>query len=615
MLKQKINKVIFVFLIAILPLSAFAQIDPGFNPNRLIDDAVFADTQTFGGAEGIQKFLEIKNSVLANISPSFLAMLKEPDSALLKTALEDPSPNLGRLRTASELIWDASRHSGLNPQVIIVTLQKEQGLITNHQNSSPDKLQKVLDKAMGFNCPDGGGCGNLFPGFYYQLFGNFDSAGNRYLGATKSLIKSYSYLEGRGPSVNGNIARVGQNINLENITNNPEAPKEQTVNLGNRATAALYRYTPHVFNGNYNFWRYFQEWFRYPNGTLLSLSGDNRLYIIQNGTKQVVPEFVVKARNLDLSKKLTASPNELSTYPDDKIFGPTDNTVVKAEGDNKIYVFIKNIKHPVSEFVLSQRNLQTAMALNISVSESQLFEQGSVLPPSDGTILRGEVDKSVYVVENSVLKLFSDFTFKQRKIVGKNVIVVPDLEIATYQKLGFVAPLDGTLIKATGSQTVYLIEQGLKHPISAELFKNRAFKAKDIAIISSDEVSSLIIGAFAHPKNMTWLKNSQTGELYLFKEGALHAISKYVAKQRGITPDFAFSQSEIQEWPVGISIPPKDGTLITGSESKTVYLVAKSQLRPLTATAFKKRKYSFKNVVKLLQDEVDAYAKGEVLSK
>ncbi len=615
MLSKKIFNFILILVICILPVVSFAQIDTGFNPNKLIDDAIFADTQTFGGPEGIQKFLEIKNSILANTNPAFLAMLKEPDSVELKTALEDPNPNLGRLRTAAELIWDASRHSGLNPQVILVTLQKEQGLITNHQNSPTDKLQKVLDKAMGFNCPDGGGCGNLFPGFYYQLFGNFDSANNRYLGATKSLIKSFSYPEGRGPLVNGSVSKVGQNISLENITSNPDAPKEQVVNLGNRATAALYRYTPHVFNGNYNFWRFFQEWFRYPNGTLLTLNGDNRLYIIQNGTKQIVPEFVVKARNLDVTKKIIASPNELSTYPEDKIFGPADNTVVKAEGDNKLYVFIKNIKHPVSEFVLSQRNLSTGTVLGITAGESQLFEQGPVLPPSNGTILRGEVNKSVYVVENSTLKLFSDFTFKQRKVAGKNVIVVPDAEIDTYQKMGFVAPLDGSLVKANGSQTVYLIEQGLKHPISAELFKNRGFKAKEIAVISKDEVDSLSIGAYAHPKNMTWLKNSQTGELYLFKEGALHAISKFVAKQRGITPDFAFSSGEIQEWPMGISVAPKDGTLISGSESKTVYLVSKSQLRPLTATAFKKRKLNFKNVVKLPQDEVDAYAKGEVLNK
>ncbi len=615
MLRKKIFGIVSILVIGTLPLSALAQVDPNFNPNKLIEDAVFADTQTFGGADGVQKFLEIKNSVLANTTPAFLTMLKEPDAVLLKQGLEDPGANLGRLRTAAELIWDASRHSGLNPQVILVTLQKEQGLITNHQNSSTEKLQKVLDKAMGFDCPDSGGCGNLFPGFYFQLFGNFDSAGNRYLGATKSLMKSYSYSQGRGPLFNGRPAQVGETLIIENTTGAFTDQASQSVQLLNRATAALYRYTPHVFNGNYNFWRYFQEWFRYPNGTLLSLAGDIKMYIIQNGTKQIVPDFVARARNLDLSKKITASPNELSTYPDDKVYGPVDNTVVKVEGDIKLYVFLKNIKHPASEFVLSQRGISAVNALAITATESALFEQGQVLPPSEGTILKSENAPEVYLVENSRLKLFSSFTFSQRKLPFSKITVVPDVEVATYEKQGFVAPLDSTLIKAENSNTVYLMENGLKHPLSGELFKNRGLSFKNVSVLSANEVSALSIGAFAHPKNMTWLKNAQTGELYLFKDGSLHSISKFVAKQRSITPDFDFSPGEILEWPVGISVPPRDGTLVSGNNSKTVFLVSKSQLRPLTGAAFKSRKYNFKNVITLPQEEVDAYAKGDTLIK
>lgn len=613
--KSKIKVILVAILIFVFPLSSFAQVDSNFNPNKLIEDSVFSDIQTFGGPEGVQKFLESRNSILANTSPSFLTMLKEPDAVMLKEALEDPGAKVGRLRTAAELIWDASRQSGLNPQVIIVTLQKEQGLITNHQNTSTEKLQKVLDKALGFDCPDSGGCGNLFPGFYYQLFGNFDSAGNRYLGATKSLMKSFSYTEGRGPLFNGRPAKVGETLVIENTIGDYTQTPSQSVQLLNRATAALYRYTPHVFNGNYNFWRYFQEWFRYPNGTLLSLAGDVRTYIIQNGTKQIVPDFVSRARNLDLSKKITASPNELTTYPDDKVYGPLDNTIVKAEGSDKLYVFIKNTKHPVSAFVLGQRGLNSVNALPITATESALFADGPVLPPSEGTVLKAQNEASVYLVENSQLKLFSGFTFKQRKIPFSKIVVVPDAEVLTYQKQGFVAPLDGTLVKAEDSTTVYLIEQGLKRPVSSELFKNRGFKLKDIQPLSKDEVGALTIGAFAHPKDRTWLQNSKTKELYLFKEGSLHSISSFVAKQRGVTPDFFFSPGEIGEWQVGISIPPKDGTLVKGDKNGTVYLVSKSQLRPITGTAFKKRGYSFKKVINLPQEEVDNYAKGEAISK
>ena len=130
MLKSKTLKLISAVILISIPLFAAAQTaDPAFNPNNLISDAAFSDTQTFGGAAGIQKFLEIKGSVLANTDPSFLAELKEPNAILLKQALDDPEPNLPYLRTAAELIWDASQSTGLNPQVILVTMEKEEGLI------------------------------------------------------------------------------------------------------------------------------------------------------------------------------------------------------------------------------------------------------------------------------------------------------------------------------------------------------------------------------------------------------------------------------------------------------------------------------------------------------
>src|SRR3989344_9392700 len=109
MIKQKLFKFVSVAFIASIPFTAIAQVDPNFNPNKLIEDAVFADIQTFGGPEGIQKFLESRNSILANTNPAFLAMLKEPDAILLKQGLEDPGASLGRLRTAAGLIWDAAR--------------------------------------------------------------------------------------------------------------------------------------------------------------------------------------------------------------------------------------------------------------------------------------------------------------------------------------------------------------------------------------------------------------------------------------------------------------------------------------------------------------------------
>src|SRR3989344_5378184 len=96
-----------IFLLFVLPLTSLAQ-DAGFNPNMLISDDRFVDTATLGGVEGIQRFLESKDSVLANTNADFLVKLREPGDSGLKSRLPDPRPNLGRLRTAAALIYDSS---------------------------------------------------------------------------------------------------------------------------------------------------------------------------------------------------------------------------------------------------------------------------------------------------------------------------------------------------------------------------------------------------------------------------------------------------------------------------------------------------------------------------
>src|SRR3990167_8692889 len=171
-----INFLLSLVFVFFAPVPALADI---FDPNMLISDARFSDTATLGGAEGIQKFLEARGSVLANTSPEFVAKLREPGDVNLKSRLPDPRPNLGRARTAAELIYDAATSAGLNSQVVLVTLQKEQTLITG--TFSDAALQRALDRALGFGCPDEGGCSDIFLGFYHQLFGNFDSEDTRYI--------------------------------------------------------------------------------------------------------------------------------------------------------------------------------------------------------------------------------------------------------------------------------------------------------------------------------------------------------------------------------------------------------------------------------------------------
>jgi hypothetical protein len=609
-MKQKLLAFIGIIFLTAVPMRVLAagDVDAKFNPSKLIEDRVFSDTKTFSGPDGIQKFLESKNSILANTSPAFLAKLKEPSIKLLKESLDDPHPSAGHLRTAAEIIWDASQASGLNPQVILVTLNKEQSLITGRQTDSAEQVQRALDFAMGFDCPDSSGCGNLFPGFYFQLFGNLDNEGNRYLGAAKSLMKSFNTPGGRGPAVNGSPAHIGDTITLDNTLGGYNGVQaRQSLTLSNAATAALYRYTPHVFNGNYNFWKFFQAWFRFSNGTLLR--NKKNIYIIQNGAKQKVPTFVAQARGLNLASAISVSVSELDSYPTEKLYGPADNTIISVDG--KLYVFLDNVKHPASSFVISQRGLNAANAITVKSADADLFEKGSQLTPSDGTVLKGEGSTGIFLVDGGVLKLFTPFTFAQRKAAGQ-VQTIPDTEIDTYLKQGFVSPLDGTVLKGQGSGAVYFMQDKVKRPLTMELFKNRGLTFASISVLTDDQVAAIPTGDFATPKDNTYFTTGK--DFYLYREGAKHRISEFVAAQKHMTPDFTFGADIADKWPTGIPIAPRDGTVLKGS-SAAVYLVQGGQLRPLTYQAYLNRKLTPAKISVVPQAEIDAYAKGDVVAK
>jgi hypothetical protein len=621
MFKQKISVLLILAMgLATLPNFASAEMSilSGFNPNKLIDDKVFSDTQTFGGAAGIQKFLESKGSVLANTSESFLVKLKEPSSSVLKKGLDDPNPDSKKLRTAAELIWDAAQSSGLNPQVILVKLEKEQSLIRGRQGSDEATLQKALDRAMGFGCPDSGGCENIFAGFYFQLFGNFDAQASRYLGAAKSLMKSFSTPGGRGPAVNGYASKVGDSITLDNTLGGYNGVESsQRVTLSNAATAALYRYTPHVFNGNYNFWRFFTEWFRYPNNTLIKLAKkkSTELYIILNGVKQPVPAFVAQARGLNPSTAITVSKTEFDSYPTEKLLGPSDNTVVKVDGDSQLYVFMNNIRHPASSFVITQRGLNPGTALTMSAADAKLFEPGAQLTPSPGTILRGKTDPAIYLVAaDNNLQLFTEFTFNQYQ-ASKKVQIIEDAELATYPKKGFVPPMDGTIMRGEKETTIYELVGGSKFAFTGDVFKSRSLSFAKVAILPDDIVKTYPDGGFAVPGNMTWFSLSPGGALYLYKDGVRKYISPFVAKQRGITPDYSFTESMAATWKEGSAVSPRDGTVLKGDKDGTVYIVKLSKLQALTATAFKNRRIAITSINVLPQVDVDKMEKGEVLEK
>ncbi len=568
MKKVKITILIATITALTLPsfVSAQGAVDPAFNPNLIIPDSAFSDVGTFGSAQGVQKFLELKGSVLANNSPDFLVKLKEPDTQT-KIGLEDSEPNLTRLRTAAELIYDSATHWGLNPQVILVMLQKEQSLITGTFSSNTD-LQKALDRAVGFGCPDDQPCGDIFLGFYRQLFGSFDSQGSRWLGEAASLMKSFNATVGgvrvgRGPGVDASnqtfgrpiirTSRMGNTVVIDNtIGGYDNVPAQQTVTLQNFATAALYRYTPHVFNGNYNFWKFYTAWFKYPNGTIIQKVGDPVQYVIDNGTKRTFSAFVATQRKLNLTNIIIVSPTEFDSYPTQKPIPPLDGTLIKGDANASIYLIQDSAKHPISHSVFVQRKFSFAKAITIPQAEVDSYDLGSYVPPIDGTLITGQTD-----------------------------------------------------------QTVYIMVSAVKQPISASVFKARKLSFKSVMKLSDEEIVSIPSGPFLTPPEQTTFKTPSDPTIYFYKGGLKHSVSAFVFKQRAVKnfPMLNLSDAEAASIPTGDPLPPTDNTVFKGDSSSAIYKMVGGLKRLFTAASYKKARHP--KAIILPQAEVDQYQPGD----
>lgn len=240
---------------ALAPVSAqAAELPPSIaDGGYIIGDAEFFDGTSMS-ADEVQAFLEGKVRS-CRASASGPACLKDFRTTLPSIAADrycDAIAGGTNLR-ASDVIARVGAACDVNPKVILVMLQKEQGLVTS---AAPSAWS--YRAAMGQMCPDHAPCDAAAAGFVNQV----------HLGARQQQI----YVQ--NPS--WFRYKAGQ---TNTIQWSPDAScGTSQVYIRNQATANLYNYTPYRPNaaalaagygvgdkcstyGNRNFYNYYVDWF------------------------------------------------------------------------------------------------------------------------------------------------------------------------------------------------------------------------------------------------------------------------------------------------------------------------------------------------------------------
>jgi len=220
--------VVCALMLAVIPVSLGSPSNKAyaaFDPNNLINDPTFIDINAMSAGD-IQSFLNSQGGFLKDFSEG---------SRSAAQIIYDASHGYGDATGTINGIVINSSTGTVNPRVILVALQKEQGLL-----NMPTRNDASLNAAMGYACPDGGGCNSNYAGFTKQV--EWGAWQHRY---------NYERAQGRGFS----DYQVGQTMTFADFNGS------HTVTFANRATASLYRYTPHVYNGNYNFVTLMESYF------------------------------------------------------------------------------------------------------------------------------------------------------------------------------------------------------------------------------------------------------------------------------------------------------------------------------------------------------------------
>jgi len=320
---------LFVFLsaaIALLPLSnARALSGSEFNASRIISDGVFFNSTTMGANE-IQAFLNAKLPVCDTYGTQLRGSVTRaaygtslgvpPPYTCLKDfsqTIPSKSPDAyctgsiwGATKSAAQIIADVSQACGINPQVLIDMLQKEQSLVTDDW---PWPIQ--YRSATGYGCPDTAACDSQYYGFFNQVY-NAARQIKRYV----ALPNSFNFASGRTSLVSYQA-------------NRPDCGGSY-LTLQNSATAALYNYTPYQPNaaalanlygtgdacsayGNRNFWRLFRDWFGSTEGTPAQYAGQSANPWLREGQST---NMYVQYRNTGVTNwydDVTAAAN--NSYP------------------------------------------------------------------------------------------------------------------------------------------------------------------------------------------------------------------------------------------------------------------------------------------------------------
>jgi len=393
------------------------------SPERLLSDENMTNTQAMT-LEEVQAFL----------ARGYLGTYRTQDA-------------FGVTRSAAEIIMQTAQAFQMNPQVILVTLQKEQSLV---ESSRPS--QKQLDWAMGYAiCDD---CSMQDP--QLQKYKGF---GKQVYQATKRFRDAYL-----------------TNLETKGVTSSGHGPGIQSIIDGtallieNNATAALYTYTPHL-HGNINFMQIWNRWFvnKFPTGTLLQDKSSGSVWLIQDGQKRPIISRAALASRFNTSAIIPVRASLLEDYPEGKPIQFPNYSLLRTP-NGSVYLIVDDTRRGfVSMQAFQDTGFKQDEIVDATYEDISAFTEGDLIFPSSSalqtTLWQDVQTGGIFAINGDEKHPIFSREILRTQFPSAAIHPAKTEKLHALKTSSPVLFPDGTLVGAVGSPDVFVIEEGKRRLI------------------------------------------------------------------------------------------------------------------------------------------------------
>lgn len=456
-----------VLLLGLLkPQDANALSGSQWQPGYIIDDSLFFSPNLMG-ANDIQTFLSAKVPVCdTNGSQMHSSGMTRgqygtsqgnpPPYTCLKDYTQNVTPTSpdaycangisGGVKSAAMIIAEVAWACGINPQVLIVLLQKEQSLVTDDW-PWPRQYQFATGFCVYDTGPPPPSCADT-DGFFRQVY----YAARQFQKYVKNP-QNYNYRAGQTSNILWNVATTGCG--------------GANVYIQNGATAALYNYTPYQPNqaalnnlygsgdgcsayGNRNFWRMFNDWFGPTMGSLVKTPFDNTVYLLNGSTAHPIYDANILNDYAALGPVRITSASEINTHT----AGPILGRMVGDAGGSTLYLVNASIKLP---FTTCSSVTDYGYSCSQVTQLSTLLLNKLVNGPPVTPLLKAVNNPTIYYVTGGTKRPIPSWSEVQAfRIATMNTLTDPFVNQIPFNSFYAYGP--GSLVKTSNSPNVYVVK-------------------------------------------------------------------------------------------------------------------------------------------------------------